>query len=264
MGTIGLMIKMRVLYLTNNLLGRDILKWLLDNNKCEVVGLVIHPDSKAKYKKEILDIYPGDDDSIILGNELHNEVNIEKIKKMNVDLGISISFDYLIRKEVFNLPGKGCVNLHTAYLPYNRGQYPNVWAIVENTPAGITLHKIDDKIDTGEIISQVEVPIEPYDTGLSLFNKLQAGAFELFRDSWELLEADKIEHTDQRNLEGTYHRTKDVENIDEIDLEKKYRAQYLIDVLRARSFPPYDGAYFMINGKKIFMRLELYEEQNEE
>jgi hypothetical protein len=51
-----------------------------------------------------------------------------------------------------------------------------------------------------------------------------------------------------------------VSRIDEIDLERMYRAEDLINILRARTFPPYGGAYFRHNGKKIYLNLELSEE----
>ncbi len=56
---------------------------------------------------------------------------------------------------------------------------------------------------------------------------------------------------------GTYHRTRDVEGVDEIELDKTYVASDLINILRARTFPPYKGAYFIINGRRIYMRLHL-------
>jgi methionyl-tRNA formyltransferase len=55
---------------------------------------------------------------------------------------------------------------------------------------------------------------------------------------------------------------RDVEEIDEIDLERKYEAGRLIDILKARTFPPYPGAFFRYRGRKIYLRLELlYEDQ---
>ena len=46
---------------------------------------------------------------------------------------------------------KNSINLHLSYLPFNRGKNPNVWSIIESTPCGATIHKIDEKIDTGKI-----------------------------------------------------------------------------------------------------------------
>ncbi len=61
----------------------------------------------------------------------------------------------------------------------------------------------------------------------------------------------------QEYSKGTFHRVKDVEAIDEIELERLYTARTLIDLLRARTFPPHHGAYFRHDGRKIYLRLEL-------
>ena len=57
------------------------------------------------------------------------------------------------------------------------------------------------------------------------------------------------------------HRVRDLEAVDVLDLDKQYRARDLIDVIRARSFDPYKGAYFVENGKKIYIRISLLKEE---
>ena len=156
------------------------------------------------------------------------------------------------------------VNLHPAYLPYNRGQYPNVWSIIEGTPAGVTLHYIDEGIDTGGIIARREVPVEPVDTGESLYRKLEATALELFRETWPLIKAGRAQCLPQDKQAGTYHRTRDIEAIDAIDQERDYKAGDLLNLLRARTFPPYKGAYFTADGKRVYLRLQLEYGQEDE
>ena len=156
----------------------------------------------------------------------------------------------------------GCVNCHPALLPYNRGQYPNVWSIIENTPAGVTLHYIDCGIDTGDIIAQKEVLIEPIDTGESLYKKLEKTCVNLFKDTWFMIRSRQAPRIPQLSNEGTYHRTSDVELIDKIELDCKYTARELINILRARTFPPYKGAYFLHNGRKVYLQLKLFNEDH--
>lgn len=68
-----------------------------------------------------------------------------------------------------------------------------------------------------------------------------------------------------RNLKGTaipfaYNQIKDLEKIDRINLSKEYKAKDLINILRSRTFPLYyNGAYFELNRRRIYLRLELYE-----
>jgi len=186
--------------------------------------------------------------------------NLEQIRSCRADLAVSVLFRNILRVPFLSLFPKGCINVHPAYLPYNRGVYPNVWSIVDKTPAGVTLHYIDEGLDTGDIIAQQEIAIEPTDTGGSLYGKLEHAALELFVRTWPLIEAGKAPRTKQDPTQGTSHRLKDVESIDEIDVEKLYRGDELINLIRARTFPPYQGAYFRYKGRKIYLRLDLSEE----
>jgi methionyl-tRNA formyltransferase len=173
-------------------------------------------------------------------------------------MGVSVLFGYILRAPFLSLFPRGIVNLHPAFLPYNRGAYPNVWSIVERTPAGATLHYVDAGVDTGDIVSQATVPVSQTDTGATLYSRLEQAAFALFRDTWPRLRAGDAPRVPQPPG-GTSHRVADVARIDAIDLDHSYRARDLIDILRARTFPPYSGAYFEVDGRRVYMRLELAE-----
>ena len=247
---------MRILFLGNNWVGWQVLKWLREQNE-EIVGVVIHPPHKQKYVDEILTVADLPSRSVFDGSQLHRSEVMEAISKLGPDIGLSVLFDYLVKPEFIAMLRHGVVNLHPALLPYNRGQYPNVWSIVEGTPAGVTLHYIDEGVDTGDIIAQREVPVEPVDTGATLYRRLELASTELFKEMWTLIRAGVAPHLKQTLQGGTYHRTRDVQAIDEIDLERTYYARDLINILRARTFPPYRGAYFVVNGRRVYMRLQL-------
>jgi len=250
---------MRIVCLANNFLGFKVLEWLKSSGE-EIVALVIHPGAKQKYAKEmkrLLKLKP----SAVFDGSLLNEPKVKKaIRALRPDVGVSVLFDYILKPDFLEIFPKGIINLHPSLLPYNRGQYPNVWSIIEGTPAGTTLHYIDKGVDTGEIISQKRVSVEPIDTGKTLYCKLETASFELFKESWPLFIRGKLKGEIRKGLKGTYHRTRDVENVDLIDLDKKYTARELIDILRARTFPPYTGAYFVSRGKRIYLQLALENE----
>jgi len=247
---------MKIVYLANNFTGFKILEWLKKQGE-QVVALFIHPPEKQKFAEEIIKIANVPSQNIFYGTELSQISVLNAISNLNPDIAISILFDYLLKKEFINLFPKGAVNLHPSYLPFNRGQYPNVWSIIEETPAGVTLHYIDEKVDTGDIIAQIEVPVEPIDTGETLYRKLEYASIDLFKKTWPLLKSGNAPRLKQDINAGTYHKTKDVEKIDNIELDRKYTAKELINIIRARTFPPYRGAYFKINGRKIYIRVEL-------
>ena len=227
-----------------------------------LIGLVVHPPETRKFGEEILAIAQIPEENVFLGPTLQNTSIIRHIQALNPDVILSVFFGYILKPEVIKIPRKGCINLHPALLPFNRGQYPNVWSIIDGTPSGVTIHYIDEGIDTGEIIAQKEVLVEIIDTGQTLYLKLEDACIELFKNTWPRICEGHFSKISQRLDVGTYHRTKDVKQIDRIDLDATYTAQNLIDLVRARTFPPYRGAYIETNGRKIFLRLELIYEEN--
>ncbi|MDP7421461.1 MAG: formyltransferase family protein, partial [bacterium] len=221
---------------------------------------ILHPPDKQKYGEEIkrsTDVKP---ECIFDGSKLRDPQVINAIQSLKPDIGLSILFGYILRSGFLSLFPQGCINLHPAFLPYNRGTYPNVWSIIDSTPAGATIHYIDEKIDTGDIINQKEVDVTPVDTGLSLYRKLEKSSLSLFKETWPSIRSGNAKRIPQKKTVGTCHRTKDVKNIDEIDLDKTYSGRELINRIRARTFPPFDGAYFRHNGDKIYLRLQLLHE----
>jgi methionyl-tRNA formyltransferase len=252
---------MRILYLGNSWVGWQVLKWLREQEE-KIAGLVIHPPHKQKYVEEMLQVVELPPSSIFDGSRLRERETVEAIQKLAPDIGLSVLFDYILKPAFLAIFPQGVVNLHPALLPYNQGQYPNVWSIVEETPSGVTLHYIDEGIDTGDIIAQQEVPVEPIDTGETLYRKLERASVSLFQETWPLIRAGKAPRVPQSSEAGTYHRSRDVDAIDEIDLNRDYNARTLINILRARTFPPYKGAYYTVGGRRVYMRLRLeYEEE---
>lgn len=250
---------MRILILGNNWVAWQVVRWLRDQSE-QIVGLVVHPPNKRKYGNEIISSARVDPRYVFDGSLLRQPEVLQKIKELQPDIGLSVYFGYILRSEFLNIFPMGVINLHPAYLPYNRGAYPNVWSIVEGTPAGVTLHYVDEGVDTGDIIAQRKLPIEPFDTGETLYRKLEHACLELFKDIWPLIRDGKAPRIPQSKDQGTYHRVKDVERIDQIDLNRAYTARELIDIIRARTFPPHLGAYFIHNGRKIYLRLQLLPE----
>src|SRR5689334_20336598 len=79
--------------------------------------------------------------------------------KTLVDLLVSVHWDRIFTKEELRAPRIGAVNLHNSYLPWNRGAHACTWAIVDRTPAGATMHWMDEGIDTGDILYQEPMSI---------------------------------------------------------------------------------------------------------
>lgn len=140
----------------------------------------------------------------------------EWLKTEAFDLAVSYTYPYMIRQWAIDLLKGNIVNLHTSYLPYNRGSYPNIWSILEHTPRGVTLHYVDAGLDSGDIISQVLVPLEKNATLKSSYNQLDHAAKQLFKDAFEY-----YGHWGSLRKKacgkGTFHRDKDFLAMKETD-----------------------------------------------
>ena len=248
----------RILFAGNSQIAVDILKFLTEQ-KVNIVGLVVHPIGFAKKKSELISISRLPKSKIFRGDCLNSKQVISAIKNLKPDLFLSINFRYLLKDEIISIPSHGCVNLHFGYLPYNRGVFADAFSIIENTPAGITYHLIDPGIDTSKIVAQLQVDKSPTDTGKTLYQKLTAAAYDLFVKTWPKIQNWSFLPKSQPSG-GTFHRRADITTVDKIDLNRKYKASDLINIFRARTFPPYHGAHFISpTGKKIYLRLKLYE-----
>ena len=252
----------RILFLGNNWVGWQTIRWLKDQGE-EIAGLVLHPRHRQKFGDEMLGSAGVDPKFVFDGARLREAKVLESIRALKPDIGVSVFFGYILRPDFLAVPPAGCINLHPSFLPYNRGTYPNVWSILEGTPAGATLHYVDPGVDTGDIITQRRVEVEPTDTAETLYRRLEHACVQLFTEAWPLVREGRAPRFSQTGEQGTSHRAQDVERIDEIDLQATYRAQDLIDLIRARTFPPHPGAYFRSGGRKVYLRLQ-FEYDDEE
>lgn len=105
---------------------------------------------------------------------------IEFLKeRIKPDLIVSISFSQILKKEVLDIPALGCINIHSGRLPDYRGMLPTFWAMVNGEKEiGVTIHYINEKIDEGDIIVQLGVPIDKNDTLHSVIAKSKARGLE--------------------------------------------------------------------------------------
>ena len=110
--------------------------------KCLLLGW---PKYKKKISEEIRSL--GWDVTI-----QNNQINKKNIKKYNCV--ICYRYKFIISKDIISKLSRPIINLHTSFLPFNKGAHPNFWSFVENTPAGVTIHEVNDKLDSGDIIIQ--------------------------------------------------------------------------------------------------------------
>lgn len=195
--------------------------------------------------------------NVFYNDGIYDNSNILKLRKFRLDLIVLAWWPYIIKNDIIKIPRLGCLNFHPSLLPFNRGKHYNFWTIVEDTPFGVTLHFVNEGIDVGDIAFQSIIPKTWEDTGETLYNKAQQAIVRLFIESYPVIRSGNIPRKAQDLTIGSYHSSKEIETASEIYLDRNYAARDLLNTLRARTFPPHPGAWFVDNGNKYKIRITI-------
>jgi methionyl-tRNA formyltransferase len=188
---------------------------------------------------------------------LKDPAHLAWLKAEGCDFVISIYWPHFIRNDVLDLVGQHSVNFHPALLPFNRGSFPHLFVLLENSPCGVTLHQVTSKLDAGPIWAQKEVAVLPEDTGGSLYWRLQKEILSLFKEKWPVIRMGQIKPVEQDESKASSHRASEIRKHNVIDLDKTYTGREWMNLLRSRSIGRYGFAYFEEAGKTIYANLRL-------
>ena len=126
------------------------------------------------------------------------------------DLIISYGYKHLIPKYILNTSKAPPINLHISYLPFNRGYHPNFWAHYDGTPSGVSIHLIDQGIDTGEIIYRKKVNFNIDNlTFKQTWDHLNSEIEKMFIEKFDTIINGRYVTLKQEN-KGTFHSSSDL------------------------------------------------------
>lgn len=138
-----------------------------------------------------------------------------------------------------------------------------MWSIIEGTPAGVTLHRISEKLDGGEILKAERIDVFSWDTGYALYFRLISKSEEMIQYIADLLYGRESLKSFLPDSQGSFHCLRDFEEAKLINLDSVDSFKGFIDRVRALTFPPYKNAYFLDeNGRKVFVDIVLSPEDD--
>lgn len=176
-----------------------------------------------------------------------NEGFQNQLREISPDAIIVVGYGRIIPPWMLELPRFGNINVHGSLLPKYRGAAPIQWAVASGeTVTGITTMRLDEGLDTGDIILQREMPILPEDTAVTLAPKLASLGADLLLETLHGIEQGKVVPVPQDHSRATLAPILD-------------REDGLIDFNRAaaeihnrlRGFQPWPGAYTSFRGKNL-------------
>lgn len=246
----------KVVLMASKKTGYEVAKYLHNHSTTKIVAIFLTGIDENDDKK-ILNIFKGMDILVFTTKRAHDK--LEVLEKLPIfDYIVTVFWPYLLKSKIISLAKIGSVNFHPALLPINRGWYPHVFNILNQTKAGVTLHCIDNGADTGPIWIQKEVPVYSSDTSDKLYYRLQEEIVALFCESWDRIINNKIKPTLQNHKSANYNSIKDVQAYDQICLNSNYTGRDIINRLRARTFGNKGYAYFVDDdGQKVRISIAL-------
>ncbi len=143
--------------------------------------------------------------SVFYQNSLDQPEFLDKLRHRNLDLVISVAAPTIFKQELIDIPRLGCLNIHHAPLPRYRGMMPNFWQLYHGEKTvGITIHKINSKIDEGEIILQRQVLINPNESLDALIKRTKRLGAHYMVEAIRMIGDGKVRYKKNRPEEGSY------------------------------------------------------------
>lgn len=190
------------------------------------------------------------------GIELHKSTHInnidciEKIKALEIDWLFIIGWSQIANTEILNAPKKGVLGIHPTLLPEGRGRAAIPWAILKGLKrTGVTMMKLDEGVDTGEIVSQLVIPLNEQIDASELYRLVDDAHISLIKQAIPNLVNDSVKLTTQDHSKATVWPGRKPED-GEIDLNGSvYDAHRLVRAVTH----PYPGAFTIIEGQKYIV-----------
>lgn len=189
-----------------------------------------------------------------------DEAALSEIPDAEPDLILCAGYNYLLPSVVLETPELGAVNLHRSYLPYARRDAPSVWSIVDDHPAGVSIHYMVEEIDAGPIIARREVPVFPDDDGQDLLERQIDAHLDLLADHWRDIVSGRASTRENPIEDGTLHTRDELEALRELDLTAETTTGAVLDRLRALSSPAHRNPYFTVDGERYYVEVDITHE----
>jgi methionyl-tRNA formyltransferase len=176
----------------------------------DVIGVVTQPDRPVGRKK-VLTPPPVKVEAlkhsipVFQPEKIRQEEELEKILSLNPDLIVTAAFGQILPNKLLEAPKYGCINVHASLLPELRGGAPIHYAIMQGKQkTGVTIMYMVEKLDAGDILTRIEVPIAEEDNVGTLHIKLSTAGAKLLAETLPLLLEGRLTPKPQNNEEATF------------------------------------------------------------
>lgn len=218
----------------------------------EVAAVVTQPD-RPKGRKKVLTPPPVKVEAekhgipVLQPEKIREPSELGKVLAYEPDVVVTVAFGQILPKRLLEAPKLGCVNVHASLLPEYRGGAPIHHAIINGErETGVTIMYMAEKLDAGDILTQIVVPIDEDETVGTLHDKLSKAGTELLAETLPKLEAGELKPIKQDESKATF-----ASNVKRNEEKIDWTADGVAIYNRVRGLNPWPGAYTHYDGKVL-------------
>ncbi len=225
---------------------------MLHEEGYNILAVVTQPDRPVG-RKRLLTPPPVKDEAVRLGlpviqpEKMKGSAELQEILALEPDLIVTAAFGQILPNELLDAPKLGCVNVHASLLPKYRGGAPIHQAVMDGEKeTGVTIMYMAEKLDAGDIISQIVTPIEETDDTGTMFTKLSVDGTSLLKETLPSIIEGTSERIVQDETQVTFARNISREQ-ERIDWTKSAVSIYN----QVRGLHPWPVAYTKFAGDQV-------------
>lgn len=216
--------------------------------KLDLLITLKNEKAKSKSGRIYLDEIASRENTPLLKIDNINDMEvIEALKEHEIDWLFVIGWSQIVKKEVLLTPKDGCIGMHPTLLPVGRGRAPIPWPIIKgHTKTGVTMFKLDEGVDTGDIIAQEVIEIDETTTATELYEKVDKLQVDIISKYWDDIINDRIVPKKQDDSKATEWPGRKPEDGEIFNTMTMVEADRLVRGVTH----PYPGAFYK-DGEKI-------------
>ncbi|MBK8981276.1 MAG: hypothetical protein IPM38_02885 [Ignavibacteria bacterium] len=240
---------MRFFYLAHSIMSLECLKGLAADNMLPGLAVIHNSLDRKKLDKE----YYTPVKEFCIENRIElsetDDVNELKNKLSEFDTGVCVGFMSILKKKIFSIPKNGILNLHCGKLPEYRGRAPISRSIMNGEEfLTVTVHRIDEGIDSGDICKEYKIKISQEDDVNTLYRKCSGVSSKIISECLRDIKERKLIFRKQITDKSANKVISDEER----RINWNENANAIFNTIRALTFP-YPCAYFSFNNKKYLI-----------
>ena len=244
-----------MIFFISDFVGRELILFIIKKFKKDIKIVVVDTKDKltiAFLRKNLKK------SKIIIWDNNNNSKAIKELEKIKPEKIFLLWWPYILNKRILIIPKYETINIHPSYLPFYKGKDPNFWALINNGPYGVSIHKVTSKIDSGDILFRKKITnIDFSYDAKKLYELNKKKIIILFKNSYKILRKNEITKGIPNKIVGRTNKRKNMIKEAKLNLKKDYKGEYIINLLRAKNFKPHEGIIFKKNKKEFSININI-------